>query len=188
MMGLSIFCGGVHGAGKSSLFSKLSQSLDLHHWTASGLIKSLRADAIQYNSKIVLNINDNQNLLVAAFHKAAADAEKAIVIDGHFTLINSLGQVESVPVKTFELMTLSGIVFVGNDAEIIRTRLATRDGNALNKGEIEDHQNQELDAARTISRTLNIPIFESCPADPEKITKFLLALGILKSNPKAANE
>lgn len=94
-MGL-VFLGGVHGVGKTTICEQLTSKYQIDHYSASNLIRSEQALAISRNSKKVSDVDSNQNLLLNAVSKLMLDPSRQVVLDGHFTLVNDLSQVQKI--------------------------------------------------------------------------------------------
>src|SRR5690606_11776081 len=132
-----IFVGGIHAVGKSTVCTSTSASLGLPHYSAGEIIKAEKAGAISSGSKAVTDIDGNQTLLIRGIQKLEAIHARSIIVDGHFTLLNSDGEVEPVSVDVFRLLCLEGIVVLHDDPKGIAQRLADRDSVAPNPDFIE---------------------------------------------------
>ena len=161
----TVFGGGVHGVGKSSMFERVAKLRGVAHFSASSLIKGVRAEAISQNSKVALDVAGNQDLLVYGFSETTASHKGIVLLDGHFTLINKEGEVTDVPLTTFEKLHLQALVFVKDDPHKIYDRLIARDKRAPSVSQINEHQRRELIAAEAVARHLDIKLHEIMPGD-----------------------
>ncbi|WP_093136072.1 ATP-binding protein [Variovorax sp. OK605] len=177
MLTTTVFGGGVHGVGKTSLFASLATALHFIHWTASDLIRAEKASAIQGDSKAVRDIEGNQDLVVLGFRRAAMNVQGTILLDGHFTLLNTRGEIEDVPLRTFAALGSAGLVCISDKPALIRDRLLGRDGRAPAEQAIADHQNREQAAARRVALALGIPLCEVSLEDRVTLTDFLAGYG-----------
>lgn len=156
----TIFGGGIHGVGKTSMFSRVANDFGVSHLSSSELIKSVKVDAVQDGIKVAQDLVGNQDLLVQGYRRAISDKKGLILLDGHFTLVNSAGVVTDVPLLTFKNLDLKGLTCVLEKPQIIQKRLILRDGNAPSIYEINLHQVREIDAARRVAIYLGIQLME----------------------------
>lgn len=151
-----VFVGGVHGVGKTTLCTKLSAQTGFTHYAASQLIKSLKAASISSDSKNVANIASNQNILLEALR---AVKESEILLDGHFTILDSSGKPQPIGAKIFEEIAPSLLIMLWDDPGVIHERLRVRDGNKLGvAADIERHQNNEVSQARIVATALGVEL------------------------------
>ncbi len=164
-----IFVGGIHGVGKTTICRKAFEPLGYHCVTASSLIFAYgcRTDT----NKRVDNVSNNQHALV---EQLAMEKKRhcRILLDGHFTLINSQEDIEPIDCSVFQKMHLTHLIlFKGDPAEIAR-RLEIRDGREWNPEFISAFQYAEERHARHVSDSIGIPlqIIENTDS-PAKIAK-----------------
>ena len=154
-----IFVAGIHGVGKTSVCQEVTKVLPIQYHTASQLIREEKAAAIASNSKLVADVEGNQLLLIQAVRRVAA-AHGRILLDGHFTLRNQLGNIELVDVSVFANLGITGIAVYKDEPEIIAQRINQRDGMAYSIEDIGNHQAEEIAHSRLVSSALNIPFVE----------------------------
>lgn len=152
------FIGGVHGVGKSTCCQEVAERTGLEFFTASDLIKAEQKSAIGENSKAVLGTGLNQKLLIAGVRKRVKCNDKRVLLDGHFTLLQSSGEIILIEVNVFERLGLEGIAVFRDDPAAIYSRRQKRDGKACSSTEIRIHQDREIDYAHIVSSHLGIPI------------------------------
>jgi adenylate kinase len=164
-----IFVGGIHGVGKTTIGRKAFEPLGYHCVTASSLISAYgcRTDT----NKRVDNVSNNQHALV---EQLALEKKRhcRILLDGHFTLINSQEDIEPIDCSVFQKMHLTHLIlFKGDPAEIAR-RLEIRDGRKWSSEFISAFQDAEERHARHVSDSIGIPlqIIENTDS-PAKIAK-----------------
>lgn len=155
--GRVIFVAGVHGVGKTTLCEKFSLEYGLLHRSASQLIREAKETAIASHTKIVNDIEGNQKLLVRAV-QIIRSSGKALLLDGHFALLNAMQEVEAIPSKVFTDLSLDGIVVINDDPISIAARIAKRDLHGMTVGEIDKLQMVEVARAEAIAKKLGIPI------------------------------
>lgn len=172
-MDFVIFCGGVHGVGKTSLFKELAPALNLVHLTASELIRAEKASAIQDTNKVVKDIKNNQDLLTRSFERVYSLSKNPILLDGHFTLQIANGGIQNIPIETFNSLRLTSIILIEDFPALIRDRLLKRDGIAPAVDKIEAHQEKEKQAANIVATQMSIPICITNVNDREKILDFI---------------
>lgn len=152
-----IFVSGVHGVGKGTLCRKLVSIVDLVHLSASDLIR--RRKELDKNKK-VLNAVNNQEILVQELNALAQ--HKKLLLDGHFCLIDTTGNIIKLPIELYERLNISKIILLKSEANTIYQQLLTRDSDdsGLNVQNIIDIQEAEIQHAYHVAKNLNIPILE----------------------------
>lgn len=150
-----IFIGGIHGVGKSTLCAKISDIMDIRSYSSSKLIKSVSGLEFPSDKKIK-GINKNQDLLIAAVEKHI-DPNNYCLLDGHFCLLNQDGEVSEIPITTFTDLSPAAIIVLTNEPDIIYSQIKDRDGNEMDIKKISLFQDREIEQAKLVSQTLNIP-------------------------------
>ena len=150
-----IFIGGIHGVGKSTLCTKISDFLDIESYSASKLIKSVSNLEFPSDKKIK-GINKNQDLLITAVEEYI-NPDNYCLLDGHFCLLNQNGEVSDIPLTTFTNLSPAAIIVLTNEPNIIYNQIKDRDGNEMNIENITSFQDRELEHSKLVSQTLNIP-------------------------------
>lgn len=153
-----IFVAGVHAVGKTTACIHAGSSLGIAHCSASELIKSERVGAITQGGKAVADIEGNQALLIQGVQKICQQHRGRIILDGHFTLLKSDGEIEAVSVDVFRALSLEGIVVYHDEPEAIAERLKDRDKVVFDPVAINQHQRLELKQSYLVAADLNIPI------------------------------
>lgn len=148
------FIGGIHGAGKGTICKQVCEQSDLVYLSASELIKWNEISEI--DNKKVLNIPNTQDRLLAGLNVVKKDTE-SYLLDGHFCLFNADGEIEMVPIETFEKIIPNSIIVVTEKVEIIKTRLEKRDNKIYEQIVLERMQDIETKHAEKIALHLNVP-------------------------------
>lgn len=151
-----IFVGGIHGVGKTTICLKAFVPFGYHCMTASSLISAYgrRID----KNKRVDDIDDNQ---VALIEQLALEKKKhcRFILDGHFTLINSQGQIEPIDRSVFQGINPTQLILIQGDPKEIARRLAVRDGKEWDPVFVAIFQKEEEKYARLISKDLKKDLF-----------------------------
>ncbi|MCP5415191.1 MAG: AAA family ATPase [Chromatiaceae bacterium] len=153
-----IFVAGVHGVGKTTVCAHAVRSLGHAHYSASGLIKSEKANSMSETGKAVSDVDGNQALLIRGVEKACGQHQGRIILDGHFTLSKPDGRIEAVSVAVFSSLSLNGVVVYHDEPAAIVERLHRRDGERYRVDAIARHQDSELTHAQLVAAELGSPI------------------------------
>ena len=153
-----IFVAGVHGVGKTTCCTEATKILLVPHYTASSVIKSEKASAISGLSKKVRDVNENQDHLINGVQKIIDAGARRFILDGHFTILSSQGQVMAIDVEVFARLNIGAVVVYQDDPHQIHARLHIRDKSGSDVVSITAHQNMELEHARAVTATLQVPI------------------------------
>ena len=154
----TIFVAGVHGVGKTTCCIEVAQQLCVPHYSASELIKAEKQAAIAGNTKEVIDVRGNQELLTQAVQRRLYAGQSRLLLDGHFTLLNSEKKIQMVELSVFVSLSIDGIVVFRDDPESIQTRLQERDKHDWDVDLIATQQNAELQHAATVATALRVPI------------------------------
>ncbi|EGH8510157.1 AAA family ATPase [Salmonella enterica] len=150
-----IFIAGVHGVGKGHLCSLAEKETGVIHVSASDLIKN-NSQLTFDNTKFTATPDKNQRILLAAI-KDLKNKETNILLDGHFSLINNIGEVENLKITVFNEMQLDGVILITEPPEIITQRLLSRDGVKISYN-LEQLIKSEKENAIHITNELKIPL------------------------------
>jgi adenylate kinase len=164
-----IFIGGIHGVGKTTLCKKVFSPLGFHCMTASSLIEAYGRRTNK--NKRVEDVPGNQSVLIEQLNNEKKNHCR-LLLDGHFTLLNSNNQIEPIDLSVFQKMKPSLLIFIKGDPKELVKRLAVRDGREWSLTIVKSFQRAEENHALLVSRTLGIPlqIFDNTIA-PEKLVK-----------------
>ena len=106
---MNIFVAGVHGVGKTFLTSRLPADLGLRHTSASKLIKEEATLQTWGVDKRVGDIEGNQLALTAAVRRHNTAGER-LLLDGHFVLLDTVGNFVEIPVEVFRALQFQAVV------------------------------------------------------------------------------
>lgn len=154
-----IFVSGIHGVGKTYFCNIMKKRLNVESYTASQLIASRRNEGFS-ESKLVSNIDDNQDLLVAAIEELRK-AEKEFILDGHFCLLNESGEITRIPLDTYMLLKPDVIILLTERPEVIADRRLQRDNVCQDVSEITEFQEKEKCYAKEIAEKLDVSLVVS---------------------------
>lgn len=151
------FIGGIHGVGKGTICHEVCKRTNLLHLVASDLLKW--DDISVVGNKRVEDIPNTQNRLIVGL-RGATKRNESYLLDGHFCLFNTEGEVEKIPLDTFLKISPNLIAVVTAKVELIKQRLEKRDNQVYDFDVLENMQNIEKAYAEEISSTLNVTFIE----------------------------
>lgn len=162
-----VFVGGVHGVGKSSMCADAAARVGATHLTASTLIREAKQEAIAAIGKRAEDVPGNQELLLKRFLERTSTSSGVVLLDGHYTIVNSQGAVLRLDADLFAALGVSTFLCIRDDADSIADRLAARDGCGPSVREVESHQKMELDQAAEVARQLGgeLQVIEAFDSD-----------------------
>lgn len=160
-----VFLGGVHGVGKSTLSNELAAALGGSAASASTLIKEARSGEVTWNSeKYVSGIQDNQRLLVTAVERRVREG-LPFVLDGHFVLKNTAGEIERLAVDVFKALAPELLVILTDNPTNIIARLKQRDHVTHDAAALEEMQTAEKAHAQYLGKELGVDVVEIAVED-----------------------
>ncbi len=154
-----IFVGGIHGVGKTYFCNLIKEELGIKSYTSSQLIAVKRNKNFSVD-KLVSDIADNQILLVKAIEELRKNKEE-FILDGHFCLLNTCGEIIRISYDTFQLLKPDTIILLTETPDIIAKRRFQRDGVVENVSEINAFQTAEKEYASEIAERFGIPFYIS---------------------------
>lgn len=150
-----VFVGGIHGVGKTTICRKAFAPLGYRCMTASALI-------VSYGRRIDKNkrVNDVLGNQTALIEQLALEKKKhcRLLLDGHFTLVNSIGQIEPIDSNVFKRINPSQLILLKGDPKEISVYLSNRDGKMWTPKFLKILQKAEEMNARKVANELNIPL------------------------------
>lgn len=166
-----MFVGGVHGVGKSTLCNSIVVRLNAEHHSASELIS--RIGKVNHSTnKRVADIGKNQDALITAVNEYLVD-EKLYLLDGHFCLLNQIGNVAEIPLSTFEAISPVAIVVLFDEPKNIHARLKQRDKERYDVDTLSSFQAKEMSYSELVASNLNVPFLKASPLiDSDEIFRF----------------
>lgn len=151
-----IFVGGVHGVGKGTHCKLFSQQCGISWFSASALIVKEMPSAITAD-KTVAEPTENQDLLLRSVRRLLR-VHPTMLLDGHFTVLNSDRRIVCIDTEVFEQLELQGIVVLQDAPSSICERLRERDGHEWSVVEITSFQSTEMAHAKLVAATLGVPL------------------------------
>jgi len=152
----TIFLAGVYGVGKSTLAEKLSSSSGIPCFSAGDLISKVNGEKYGSN-KVVVDKNKNQDILAACVSEILQKSE-AIILAGHFCIVNREGKVKKIPDAVFAKLQIEKIILLEAAPQIIRKHLLGRDGKDYSLQVIEDLLFRERQCSESTAEILHCPL------------------------------
>ena len=150
-----IFIGGIHGSGKGTICTRICQKLNIEHLTASEILNWSEISS-NVGNKFVTNIPSTQHRLILGL-KNRILPNKKYILDGHFCLFNSEGEVENIQFETFFIIDPILVSVVICDPTVIVQRLNFRDGKFYDLELIAQMQTNEIEYGSDVAKKLNKP-------------------------------
>jgi adenylate kinase len=125
--------------------------------------------------KLVNDIGQNQDILTKAVNEYVG-LDKKYLIDGLFTLLDSLGNIQSIPLSTFTALTLAAIVVLTDDPASIQKRLSVRDGRQFDFKLLKSMKIQELTHAEYVGIKLKIKVFKAAIGNSDHVKQIAIDL------------
>ena len=150
-----IFVSGVHGVGKDYFSKRMEKILGIKSYSASELIE--KYGNLNFNSnKRTTNINGNQHYLIQAIK--SGNLPREYILNGHFCLLNSNGEVEKIPINTFYQLKPSKIIILKEKPEIIVGRRIIRDKEETSVERTRIFQKEEITYSKDVTKKIEIPV------------------------------
>jgi adenylate kinase len=165
-----VFIGGIHGVGKGTVCRKVCTETNLVRITASDVLKW--DEISEPNDKKVDSILDTQKRLITGLSKVIKDNE-TYLLDGHFCLFNSKGEVEKIPKDVFKQINPKLVVIVTADVEQIQKRLKKRDNKTYGLEILRKMQITEIEYSKEIALMLNVTLFELINGNYQPLIKLI---------------
>jgi len=153
-----VFLGGIHGVGKNTLCSSIKESLEVTHLSASEILKWGEISPDMKNKK-VKNVDETQNRLIAGLREVI-EPSKNYVIDGHFCLLMTDGEISTVPFETFRAINPCAVVVLTEKPSLVLKRLVTRDNKDYSIEQLKLFQQKEIEWAKEVAAKLTVPYIE----------------------------
>ena len=153
----TIIVAGIHGVGKTTFTNKYMVPNGWNCYAASHIIKNF-SGAVNFdkktNQKDILNNQEKLIIGMAEITEKVCD----VCLDGHFTLLNSQGEITSIPSEVFHKLNPSGIILLEDSVENIQRKIHGRSGDLWESDLIELFQKEELSRAELFSSECGIPV------------------------------
>ena len=154
---MNIFVAGIHGVGKSYLCSRLPAGSGLLHTSASNLIKEELALPGWNPDKRVADVDMNQLALAKAVARNNANGI-ALLLDGHFVLLNTSGEFVMLGAAVFKPLNLSAVLLIEADPKIVEIRIQNRDDQRRDSEWLATFMLKERAQAESVCRELGVPM------------------------------
>jgi adenylate kinase len=154
---MNIFVAGIHGVGKTYLASRLPASSGLLHTSASKLIKEELALPDWSPDKRVSDVERNQLALAQAVARHNANGT-ALLLDGHFVLLNTVGEFVQLGVDVFKTLNLSAVLLIEADLKVVEVRVHSRDDLQRDSEWLTEFMRKERSQAEAVCRDLSAPL------------------------------
>lgn len=151
-----LFIGGIHGVGKSVFCKKISEYLNIPHFSSSELINKQKKENLRTDKKVA-DAEKNQDFLLDALDKQDVKGG-TFLLDGHFCLLNKEGSIVKISEETFEKLSPNVLIVLTNDPAVICERLFKRDGVKYDLHFLSRFQTKEIEYANELSVKLDVPI------------------------------
>ena len=151
-----IFISGVHGVGKSYFCNLVKEATGIECYSASSLIKDRKKHGFPADKRVA-DIDENQLYLLAAVDDLRASVGE-FLLDGHFCLLNTEGEITRIPLGTFTTLKPEAIVLLTEDPDIIAKRRQNRDNVEHKASDIKAFQDEEIKYAKEVAEILHVPL------------------------------
>jgi adenylate kinase len=152
---MNVFVAGIHGVGKTYLCERVSLGQAFKHASASKLIREQLAIPEWNSDKKVADIEGNQRALIAAI-KRHSEAGTQLLLDGHFLLRDSQGELTKIPEDVFAALAFGGVILLERHPDVIRRQIERRDGRFVDVESLGAELLAEREQAVTVCRSLGI--------------------------------
>ena len=152
---MTVFIGGVHGAGKTFLTKPACEKLGLVYATASQLIREERGLTTWAYDKTVSDVDENQFALIRAVDRISAEGQ-CLVLDGHFVLRKAAWEHERLSLEVFRALRLSSVLLIQSPALVVLDRLAARGDTSWEAAEIAQFCAAEFAHGSLIAEQLGV--------------------------------
>lgn len=154
-----IFVSGVHGVGKSFFCNMVKNTIGIESYSASKLIEQKKNAAFSQD-KLIPDIDDNQPYLLQAVNELKESGVN-FILDGHFCLLNSLGEITRISLDTFQALNPDAILLLMEKPDVIAARRKERDGIDASRQSIEAFQQEECFYAKEVAANIGAKLFIS---------------------------
>lgn len=170
-----IFISGIHGVGKSYFCQIVKEETDIESYSSSTLITEKKHSGFS-KDKFTTDIDDNQQYLLQAVNELKASGQN-FILDGHFCLLNTSGEITRIPYETFTHLNPDAIILLMEKPDVIFARRKERDGIEVSVQSIENFQQQECAYAKEVAADINAKLFISGSArDLAQALEFIKSL------------
>jgi len=168
------FIGGIHGVGKSTICRQICDEVKLEYLSASELIKWKDINEDVQNKK-VKNIPATQDRLIIGLTNTV-QKNKYYLLDGHYCLLNSENEIVNIPLDTFKSINPISLNIILGDINEIKDKLEKRDNRPYDQDLLTRMQENELNYARHLSKTLGVTLTIGTQRDFSELLTSLLKI------------
>lgn len=154
---MTIFLAGSHGVGKTYLAERTAARLGVQHATASQLIREEIGRSTWTDDRRVHDAAGNQDALIMAVRRRNV-ALPRLLLDGHFVLRDSEGQLIRLGVDVFSRLQIEAALLIEAPNELVAARLARRHGQVDELASIQALAVAEREHAIHVCAALNLPL------------------------------
>lgn len=169
---MNIFVAGIHGVGKTYLASSLPAGCGLLHTSASKLIKEELTLPDWSSDKRVSDVDRNQVALAKAVSRYNANGT-ALLLDGHFVLLDAASEFAPLGVEVFKSLNLSAVLLIEADPKVVEARVQDRDNLRRDSKWLAAFMRAERSQAEAVCQELDIPL---CILESPSLAEFALAI------------
>ena len=144
------------GSGKAHLQRSFPLLQAFRAFLQGDLISKINGEKYGSN-KVVADKNKNQDILAACVSEILQKSE-AIILAGHFCIVNREGKVEKIPDAVFAKLQIEKIILLEAAPQIIRKHLSGRDGKDYSLQVIEVLLSKERQCSESTAEKLRCPL------------------------------
>lgn len=151
-----IFIAGIHGVGKTTICDEVKKRLGIDYYACSNLIEQMDNEILDYDSKKVENIDQTQNILYESIKQNVK--EEKILLDGHFCLLNGVGEISRIPLEIYTKLPITNIILITREPWDIVYSNYDKENYALDF--IEKFQEEEVSYGIEVAKLLNVTLIK----------------------------
>lgn len=150
------FIGGIHGVGKSTVCRQICEDIKIEYLSASALLRWEEINQDSKNKKVSSVPASQESLLTGLVNTIQKD--KYYLLDGHYCLLSLDNDVVDVPLETFKRINPVSLNLIIGDIAEIKNRLESRDQRSYGFDLLKKMQDNEMEYAKRLSKTLGITL------------------------------
>ncbi|EXU75997.1 ATP-binding protein [Erwinia mallotivora] len=148
------FIAGAHAVGKSTICGLYAKENNFIHKSASALISEAKGHNFNPDKK-TSTAEENQNFLISKLSEIS-ESDSNLLLDGHFVLVGSQGELIELKKDVFKKMKLDGVILIECEDIKIEERFKKR-GATLHYSAAELREKERKNAVE-ICEALSIPL------------------------------
>jgi adenylate kinase len=152
-----VFVAGIHGVGKTYLASRVASTIGMLRTSASKLIREERESANWSDDKRVSDVDGNQVALASAVRRYNATGTK-LLLDGHFVLLDTDGQMTALEPHVFESLALSAVLLLETEPYSVMERIQGRDGLGISLEHVREFMHAERKQAEKVCAAIPLKL------------------------------